>query len=213
MTPHSFHGDEKPKPGRMFIISAPSGAGKSTLRRAILKRFPNLRYSISFTTRPPRTGERNGVDYHFINHDAFLEKRRRNQWVEWAEVHGNYYGSSAPFLDRAIASGQDIFLDIDVQGTAQILKRYPNTVTIFIMPPSISVLKQRLEKRGTDNPAEIEKRLVNAEQEMDRKDLYDHIIVNDDLTQAIETLAQVVTAHHTGNRTDQKKGPPPGAFK
>jgi guanylate kinase len=189
------------KSGRIFVISAPSGAGKSTLRRAILKRFPNIQYSISYTTRAPRTGEQNGVDYHFISLDAFLAKRRQNQWAEWAKVHGNYYGTSAPFLDQAIASGQDIFLDIDVQGTVQILERYPRAVTIFIMPPSLSVLKQRLEKRGTESAREIEKRLRNAQREIDRNGMYDHIIINDDLQTAIQTLARTIDAHRNGNET------------
>ena len=123
-------------PGHLFIISAPSGAGKSTLCRAMRDHFPDLLYSISYTTRSPRKGERNGVDYHFILPDDFEKGISRHRWAEWAEVHGNYYGTSAEFLDNELSAGRDILLEIDVQGTRQILQRYPDGITIFILPPS-----------------------------------------------------------------------------
>ena len=141
--------------GRLFILSAPSGAGKSTLCRAVLDRFPDLLYSISYTTRRPRQGEENGNDYHFIAKGEFERGIARGRWAEWADVHGNHYGTSAGLLDRGLNGGQDILLDLDIQGTRQILKQYPAAVTIFIMPPSLEILRYRLEKRGTDSPEVI----------------------------------------------------------
>ena len=175
-------------PGLLFILSAPSGAGKSTLCRAVLKRFPDIMYSISYTTRPPREGERDGIDYYFIADDEFEKGIARNRWAEWAQVHNNYYGTSADLLNRALAGGQDILLDIDVQGMRQIVKRYPAGVTIFIMPPSLEILRLRLEKRGTDSPETIALRLKNAQKEMALKDLYRHVVTNDLLTDAVAEL-------------------------
>jgi len=176
------------KPGFLFIISAPSGAGKSTLCRAVLDRFSDLVYSVSYTTRPPRSGEQNGVDYHFIAKTEFEKGIARSRWAEWAEVHDHYYGTSTDFLDGELSVGRDILLDIDIQGTRQILQRYPDGVTIFIMPPSLDTLKYRLQSRGTDSPEVMAVRLKNAREEMAQKDLYRHIISNDRLTNAIAEL-------------------------
>lgn len=178
-------------PGHLFVISAPSGAGKSTLCRAMLDHFSDLLYSISYTTRSPRKGERNGVDYHFIPQDDFEKGISRHQWAEWAEVHGNYYGTSAEFLDNELSAGRDILLEIDVQGTRQILKRYPDGITIFILPPSLEILKQRLQARSTDSPEVIAVRLANAQKEMAQKDVYHHIVINDLLRDAIEELTTI----------------------
>jgi len=178
-------------PGHLFIISAPSGAGKSTLCRAMLDRFADLLYSISYTTRSPRPGEQNGVDYFFIPKDMFEKGIVRHQWAEWAEVHGNYYGTSAEFLDKKLSAGHDILLDIDVQGARQILRRYPDGIPIFIMPPSLAVLKQRLEDRGTDSPAVIAVRLDNAQKEMAQKDIYRHIVINDRLSDATTEMTAI----------------------
>lgn len=176
------------RPGLLFILSAPSGAGKSTLCRALRAHFTDLLYSVSYTTRPARPGEQNGVDYHFIAKEAFERGIDHGQWAEWAEVHENYYGTSAEFLDRGIADGYDILLDIDVQGTRQILKRYPAGITVFIMPPSLETLKSRLEARGTDSSEVIAVRLKNAQNEMAQKTLYRHVIINDRLPDAITEL-------------------------
>ncbi len=176
------------RPGLLFILSAPSGAGKSTLGRAVLDRFPDLLYSISYTTRRPRKGEQNGVDYYFIAKDEFEKGIARGQWAEWAEVHDNYYGTSADLLDRGLNGGQDILLDIDVQGMRQILKRYPVGIAIFIMPPSLATLRYRLETRGTDSPEVIAVRLKNAQKEMAQKDRYRHVIINDQLPDAVAEL-------------------------
>ena len=186
MTANGVH-----KPGSLFIISAPSGAGKSTLCRAVLDRFSDLVYSVSYTTRSPRSGEQNGVDYYFIAKDEFEKGIARGRWAEWAKVHDHYYGTSADFLDEALGDGRDILLDIDIQGTRQILQRYPDGVTIFIMPPSLETLKSRLQSRGTDSSEVIAVRLKNARQEMAQKDLYRHIITNDRLTDAVAELITI----------------------
>lgn len=183
------------EPGQLFILSAPSGAGKSTLCRAAREHFPDLLYSISYTTRPPRPGEQNGVAYHFISKAAFESGIARDKWAEWAEVHGNYYGTSAELIDRGLADGRDILLDIDVQGTCRLLKRYPEAVTIFIMPPSPECLRRRLESRGTDSPEEIALRLENAKHEITCKDCYRHVIVNDALSDAVAELIAVVESY------------------
>lgn len=183
--------------GLLFIVSAPSGAGKSTLCRAVRQRFPDLLYSISYTTRPPRRGEQNGVDYYFIAQDEFEKGIARGQWAEWAEVHGNYYGTSADLLDRGLAGGKDILLDIDVQGMRQILQRYPAGITIFIMPPSLATLQRRLEARGTDSPEVIAVRLKNAHQEMTQKDRYRHVIINDQLANATAELIGILEKYRS----------------
>ena len=179
------------KPGFLFIISAPSGAGKSTVCRAVLDRFSDLVYSVSYTTRSPRSGEQNGVDYHFIVKEEFEKGIASGQWAEWAEVHDHYYGTSADFLDGELSLGRDILLDIDIQGTRQILQRFPDAVTIFIVPPSLETLKSRLQSRGTDSPEVIAVRLKNAREEMAQKDLYRHIITNDRLTDAVAELIAI----------------------
>jgi guanylate kinase len=178
--------------GRLFIISAPSGTGKTTLCSAVLNRFPNMLYSVSYTTRKPRNGEQSGIDYHFIKKKDFKDKIKDGKWAEWAEVHGNYYGTSAELLDKGLDSGRDIILDIDVQGTIRLLERYPESVTIFIIPPSIEELKRRLELRNTDSDEVIARRLENAKMEIAKKDLYLHVIINDQLHDAIEQLVAVI---------------------
>lgn len=180
------------KYGNLIVISAPSGAGKTTLCRALLRRYPDILYSISTTTRKPRKGEKDGCDYHFMDKEDFVRKLKDGSWAEWALVHDHYYGTSAVFLERTLNAGKDVLLDIDVQGTRQILERYPNAVTIFIMPPSLDVLRERLEKRGTDNRETIEKRIRNAREEMAQKNIYHYVIVNDDLETAIGRIIQIV---------------------
>lgn len=184
----------KPK-GRLFIISAPSGAGKTTLCTRLLEYYPDILYSISYTTRSPRPGETDEEDYHFITREAFLEKQALGYWAEWARVHDHYYGTSAVFLSDSLAKGCNVLMDIDVQGAVQILERFPEAITIFIMPPSMKVLQQRLTRRGTDSRAIIEKRLQNAVREMEQKDLYRHVIVNDNLEVATEELINVVKGY------------------
>jgi guanylate kinase len=187
-----------PFPGRhLFILSAPSGAGKTTLLRAALEHLPDLRYSVSYTTRAPRAGEVNGRDYVFISPAAFEEGIRADRWAEWARVHGHYYGTSAEVLSQALAEGRDVLLDIDVQGARQILRRFSQSVTIFIMPPSLEILEARLRSRGTDRPEAIALRLRNAREEMAQKEMYRHVIVNDDLPTAVHELLAVIGSYRT----------------
>jgi guanylate kinase len=186
----------KPSRGHLFIISAPSGAGKTTLVKAVLQQFRDVLYSISYTTREPRADEQDGIDYHFISKQDFKKGINKGRWAEWAEVYGNYYGTSAEFIEKGLSSGCDILLDIDVQGTLQILKHYPDSVTIFILPPSMNTLRKRLEIRGSDSQAVIEKRLFNAKKEMTQKKMYRHIIVNDILSEAIKELSAIIEEYH-----------------
>jgi len=183
--------------GTLFIFSAPSGTGKTTLCRAVLKRCAWLQYSISFTTRSPRDNELDGIDYYFIEKKEFIKGIENGEWVEWAKVHDHYYGTSAKHIDINLSLGKDTLLDIDVQGTFQILKKYPDSIAIFIMPPSIDVLRTRLESRGTDSRKNIEKRLANAEQEMACKDQYHYVVVNDQLKDAVDALTAIIQKHST----------------
>jgi len=183
--------------GKLFILSAPSGAGKTTLCQEILKHFPSIRYSISHTTRLPRPGEKDGVDYYFITEEEFINGIQEGSWAEWAKVHDNYYGTSSRFLDKTLLSGYDVLLDIDVQGTMQIMKQYPDAITIFIMPPSLEKLHQRLLSRGTDSDKVIEKRLQNAKEEIERKGIYKHTVVNDQLEKAKQELFQIIHQYQT----------------
>jgi guanylate kinase len=183
-----------PRPGRLIIVSAPSGGGKSTLCEALRERFPDLGYSVSFTTRLPRPGERDGVDYHFIDREGFEKGIAEGRWAEWAMVHGNLYGTSADYLKQTLAAGRDILLDIDVQGARQLLKLFPDSLTIFIEPPSMAVLARRLATRGTDDPETVARRLRMAEQEMAQRDIYRHRIVNDRLDAAIAAIVAIVAA-------------------
>jgi len=198
-----------PSPGHLFIVSAPSGAGKSTLCAAARERFPDLRYSISATARPPRPGEVHGEDYFFVSEDAFKKGIEENRWAEWAVVHGNYYGTPADFIQKTLADGRDILLDIDVQGAEQLIDRFPDSVSIFIMPPSEEVLRDRLEKRGTDDPAVIRRRMENARKEMAVKDRYRHIIVNDDLSRAVNQFVDII-GRHRRRRHDRSQDPSGG---
>lgn len=188
----AYNESEKPKEGRLFILSAPSGGGKTTLCRAVCKHFPDILYSVSYTTRLPRPGEKNGVDYYFISKDVFVQMMKCDKWAEWAEVHGNFYGTSADLLKNVLCAGNDILLDIDVQGTVKILEKYPESITIFIMPPSLETLRMRLESRGEDKKDVIERRMINAKTEMEQSHLYQHVIVNENLEIATQSLISLI---------------------
>jgi guanylate kinase len=186
------HSNDKARYGCLFVVSAPSGAGKTTLCAAARKKLPDLVYSVSSTTRAPRDGEREGQDYFFVSEMQFRAGIDSGQWAEWARVHDNYYGTSARFIDRHLTAGRDVLLDIDVQGAVQILQRYPQAVTIFIMPPSMAELRRRLTARGSESAAVIEKRMQNADGEMAHKEMYRYIVVNDDLDRAIARFVSIL---------------------
>ena len=188
-------GSASGRKGNLFVISAPSGAGKTTLCKELLKHFKEIRFSISHTTRQPRPDETEGIDYFFTSEEAFLDGIKNNTWAEWAKVHGNYYGTSIEFLNDTLSSGSDVLLDIDFQGTMQILKKYPDAITIFIMPPSIEILRSRLQYRGTESDEAIENRIMNAEQEIRKKHLYNYIIINDKLTDSKKEFFEIVNKH------------------
>lgn len=178
--------------GNLFIVSAPSGAGKTTLCGAIRKHFQDLAYSISYTSRTMRSGEREGQDYYFISTAAFEKGIDQKRWAEWAQVHGNYYGTSAQWIDQTLRDGKDILMDIDVQGTRQMCDHFAQAVTIFIMPPSVAELERRLTLRRQDDAATIALRLNNALVEMNSKGLYQHVVVNDDLRKATRQLIGLI---------------------
>jgi guanylate kinase len=182
-------------PGHLFIVSAPSGAGKSTLCSAVRRLLSDLAYSVSYTTRTPRPGEREGIDYHFVSEKQFRKGIEEKRWAEWAKVHGNYYGSSAQWVERTLMTGRDILMDIDLQGAGQMVQRFPEAVTIFIMPPSLEELERRLRKRGTEEQRDLDLRLANARQEMDQRGICRHVIVNDDLDRATHALVALIEGY------------------
>lgn len=170
---------------RLIVVSAPSGAGKTTLCQKLLKDFPSLKLSISFTTRAPRGNEKHGVDYFFINPEDFKRKINENELAEWAYVHGNYYGTSKRMIEEAFRSNHCVLLDIDVQGAKQLLKSYPKEAfLVFIAPPSLEILENRLRARGTDPEETIQKRLKNAKIELAEKDYFHFVILNDSMDRA-----------------------------
>ncbi|WP_333839535.1 guanylate kinase [Pelomicrobium sp.] len=180
--------------GILFIVTAPSGAGKTSLVAALLARDRNLRLSVSYTTRLPREGEVNGHHYHFVDPPTFQKMLERGEFLESAEVYGNRYGTSQAWVRRALEAGTDVLLEIDCQGAAQVRRLMPEAVGIFILPPSMEVLKRRLEKRGTETPEAIERRLKAAREEMSRVGEFDYVIINDRFDEALEDLASVVRA-------------------
>lgn len=186
--------------GILFVISAPSGAGKTTLCRQIIDFFPNLRQSVSFTTRPMRAGEVDGVDYHFVDVERFRRMIAKDAFVEWAQVHDNYYGTALETLDQARDAGEDVLLDIDFQGAAQLKQRGGEAVYIFIAPPGIEALEQRLRGRGTDSEAVIARRIENAQGELRQAHWYDYIVINDDLALASAQLKSIMQAEGCRSR-------------
>ena len=176
----------------VFIISAPSGSGKSTLVSHLLANVPGLIFSVSYTTRAPRGLEEDGKDYHFVSREAFEEMLGRDEFLEWAQVFGNYYGTHRGILECACAEGQDLVLDIDVQGARQLKVRFPYAVSIFILPPSRQVLEQRLRARGEDREEVIKRRLREAAEEIRNYKRYDYVLINQDLIEAQATLDAII---------------------
>ena len=181
----------------LIVIVAPSGTGKSTLIKRIHKEFPLLLWSVSATTRPMRPGEVDGVDYHFINREQFEQKINDNEFIEWAKVHQNFYGTLKSALDENIKKNKLTLLDLDVQGCLNLKSIYPdNSVIIFIAPPTIEELNTRLRKRGTENTDIINIRLLNAKEEIKYQDHFDHKIINDDLEKAYSDLKSLISLYY-----------------
>ncbi|RMG00067.1 MAG: guanylate kinase [Nitrospirae bacterium] len=180
--------------GSLFVVSAPSGAGKSTLCNRLIKEVEGVIFSVSYTTRSPRKGEQDGVHYHFVTEAAFRNMIEKGEFLEWAEVHGNLYGTSIRWVEEKLSEGKDVLLDIDVQGALQLREKALEGVYVFILPPSIDALRDRLLKRATDAPEEINKRLENAKKEIPYYEKYDYVIINDILDKAYDELRSVVIA-------------------
>lgn len=180
--------------GILFIVTAPSGAGKTTLVRALLQRDAQLQLSISYTTRAPRAGEEDGREYHFVNVQRFLELRDAGVFLEWAEVHGNYYGTSQVWLKEQVDGGRDIVLEIDWQGAQQVRAAFADTVGVFVLPPSLAELETRLRGRGTDSEEVIRGRLLGAREEMRHVAEFEYVIINADIDTAVDDLLAVVRA-------------------
>jgi guanylate kinase len=180
--------------GCLFVVAAPSGGGKSSMVNALLDREPGIRLSVSYTTRAPRPGESEGHHYHFVDEPTFLALKARGEFLEHAFVHGNWYATSATWLKAQIAAGQDVLLEIDWQGAVQVRRLIPDSVHIFILPPSLETLKERLEKRGQDPPSVIERRLVAAREEMRHCGEFDYVIMNQDFARAVDDLSVIVRA-------------------
>jgi guanylate kinase len=181
-------------PGSLFIICAPSGGGKTTIVNRVQARDPALKLSVSYTTRPPRPGEVEGMHYHFVDEATFARMKADGAFLEWALVHGNSYGTSKAWLESEMAKGNDVLLEIDVQGAAQVRKLMPSAVGIFLLPPSTTLLSERLIGRGQDSAEVIARRLEAARTEMSRVDEFDYVIINNDFAAAVEDFSAVVRA-------------------
>ena len=180
--------------GNLFIVSSPSGAGKSSLISALLEKHKDMQVSVSHTTRAPRPGENDGEHYHFVAVDDFKHRIERNEFYEWAEVFGNYYGTSEVAIDQQLAQGIDVFLDIDWQGARQIRQQMPQAKSVFILPPSNGELERRLNVRGQDSNEVIAKRMSEAKSEMSHYNEYDYVIVNDDFDAALMDFKAILRA-------------------
>jgi guanylate kinase len=180
--------------GCLFVIAAPSGGGKTSLVNALLAREPGIRLSISYTTRKPRPGEHEGSHYHFVDVATFEALKARGEFLEHAHVHGHWYATSATWLAAQVAAGQDVLLEIDWQGAMQVRRLMRDSVHIFVLPPSLEVLKERLVARGQDDPAVIERRLEGAVDELRHWDEFDYVIINQDFATAVDDVAAIVRA-------------------
>jgi guanylate kinase len=178
--------------GNVFVICAPSGAGKTSLVRALLERDPQVRLSVSYTTRPVRPGEREGRDYHFVSRQKFEQMLEAGEFLESAEVHGNFYGTSQEWIERSRQAGHDLLLEIDWQGAQQVRRLIADVIGIFILPPSAQALRERLTGRNQDSPAVIERRLAAAREEISHVSEFDYVIINSDFDEAVEDLVSIV---------------------
>ena len=188
----------------VFVVSAPSGGGKTSLVHAVLKRLDKLTLSISYTTRPQRKEEESGIHYHFVAVEEFHSMLKTNSFLEHAEVFGNYYGTSRLTVEQSLSAGQDVLLEIDWQGAAQIKRQIPTAIMIFLLPPSIQILRERLENRGMDSQQVIAKRIEKARDEMKQYLRFDYLIVNDDFDQAAADLQNIIQAQRLGRASQQQ---------
>ncbi|MBN1238017.1 MAG: guanylate kinase [Gammaproteobacteria bacterium] len=188
--------------GRLVVIAAPSGAGKTTLVRALLEREPGLEFSVSYTTRPPRSSERDGVDYFFVPEQRFVEMVRRGGFLEHARVFDHWYGTGREHVESLLEAGRSVLLEIDWQGARQVRERAPEALTVFVLPPSLAELEKRLRGRATDTPAVIERRLADAVDDMSHWNEFGYVVVNDDVERAADELAAIVRGHGAAHRTD-----------
>lgn len=184
--------------GSLFVISAPSGCGKTTIIKELLKKVPDITLAVSATTRQKRDPEIEGVDYHFISQAEFKKLISSGGFLEWAEVHGELYGTPKKDVEGFLVKGIDVLLDIDVQGATEVRKKYPSAVSIFVLPPSFAELEERLKKRGANTKEEMEKRLTNAREEYVRRHEYDYQVVNDDLEEAVQEVREIIDFHRSG---------------
>jgi guanylate kinase len=189
------------KKGKLFVFAAPSGAGKTTLVHAVVTKHPELRFSISYTTRKPRKNEADGVDYLFVSKDEFMKLRDEGEMLEYAVVFDNYYATSRSQVEKHLADHRNVILEIDWQGARQVRESMPECVTIFILPPSVEELERRLRDRRTDSPEVIERRLRDALSDMSHWDEFDHVIINDDLNQAVADLEDVLAGSGDASAT------------
>ncbi len=189
--------------GNLIVISAPSGSGKTSLANRALEEIPKLRFSVSHTTRKPRPGERDQVEYCFVSEKEFEEMIGQGTFLEHARVYGNYYGTSRAFVDEQLSVGYDVLLDLDVQGAAQVKKSYPEAILVFVFPPSLEVLKTRLKNRGLDDPSIIDKRLRIAKKEIQRYTEYQYVIINREIEESLVELKSIIQV--AGCRLEKRK--------
>lgn len=182
------------KQGILIVLSGPSGAGKGTICQELLRSYPELNYSISATTRSPRVGEQNGINYWFVSREEFHSMIKNDQLLEWAEVYGNFYGTPCQHISELLNSGKDVVLEIDTQGATQIKKKFPQGVCIYIVPPSLDELAKRIYKRGTDSLENIKTRLGSANNELTYVHNYDYVVVNDEVQVATKKIAAIIAA-------------------
>lgn len=189
----------------LIVVSGPSGSGKGTLCGLLRQRLPDLAYSVSMTTRPPRPGEKDGVDYFFVSTEEFLNKIEAGEFLEWAKVYDNYYGTPVTYVESCLRDGKDVLLEIDIQGARQVKKLFPDAVLIFISPPSFEELGARITKRGTDSEEEIKKRLSSAKEELQAASEYDYVVVNDHQERAVEEILEIIKKEKA-RRSSPKEG-------
>lgn len=183
--------------GKLFVVTAPSGAGKTSLIDAVMREDPTLKISVSYTTRDPRPGEKDGVDYHFVDKKTFLAMRERGEFLESAEVHGNYYGTGKRVILEAVKRGDDLILEIDWQGAQQVRQLYPGCIGIFILPPSVEELERRMRSRGKDSDEVIRRRVQNAREELSHAGEFKYAIINKDFETARQELAAILQKERT----------------